>query len=138
MNHCKMIIVLDTWVLRRAAEGHRDAIEVLHKIYQNCHKICYDDQNKIIKEHRSVQNQFVSQWLKLIYSRKKIKVKIRKTCGNILGHKKDMKFVYACLNYPNKSERYIISEDHHFVINRDKLLKKGICLLSLQEALQIL
>jgi len=131
-----MKVVVDTWVLHQASKGNHDAIEVLDKIYKNCHKVCYDEENKILTEHKSVPGLFVAKWLTLIITRKKIKIKIKKRCKNILGHRKDMKFVYVCLNSSNLN--VIISEDHHFINNSDKLLKKGIQLLSLKDALNIL
>jgi len=79
---------------------------------------------------------FISEWLTLISSRKTVKIKIKKTCKNILNCKRDMKFVYICLNH--SSDNLIVSEDHHFVNNGDKLLKKGIRLLSIDEALRMI
>lgn len=46
-----------------------------------------------------------------------------------------MKFVYVCLNC--RWVKIIVSEEHHFVKNRDKLLKKGIELLGLNEAIEV-
>jgi hypothetical protein len=112
--------VVDTWVLHRAYEGKQEAIELLFGIYRKHHKVFVDKNGKILTEYRSVPGRIV-------------KIKIRKRCRNILNCRKDMKFVYVCLNCQRVKK--IISEDYHFVKNSDKLLKKGIKLLGLDEAL---
>lgn len=128
-------IVIDTWVLHEASEGNPCAIELLNSIYHKCHRITVDRNNKILTEYRSVPGQFIARWLTLISSRKIIKTKIRKRCKNILSCRRDMKFVYACLNCSDT--RVIVSEEYHFVSHRDKLAKKGIKLLDMEEALGI-
>jgi hypothetical protein len=125
--------VVDTWVLHRAYEGKQEAIELLFGIYRKHHKVFVDKNGKILTEYRSVPGVFASKWLTLTSSRRIVKIKIRKRCRNILNCRKDMKFVYVCLNCQRVKK--IISEDYHFVKNSDKLLKKGIKLLGLDEAL---
>jgi len=126
--------VVDTWVLYKAHEGKHEAIELLFNIYSKYHKVFVDKNGKILTEYRSVPGVFISRWLTLISSRRILKVKIKKRCKNILNCRKDMKFVYVCLNC--QRVKMIISEDYHFVRNSDKLLKKGIELLGLNEALE--
>lgn len=130
-----MNFVVDTWVLHKASEGNNEAINVLHNIATKHHKVFVDKNGKILKEYRSVNNFFVSKWLSLIYSRGIIKVTIKKRCKNILGCRRDMKFVYVCINC--NSVRTIVSEDHHFIRNSSKLLKMGIKLLTLAEAAKV-
>jgi len=133
-----MLLVIDSWVLHQAARGNTNAIQLLYDIYKKCHKICIDNSNKIMTEYRDVPEGpggFVSWWLRTISPRKIIKIRIKVRCQNILGHRKDMKFVYVSLN--QSSADTIVSEDHHFLNNSDKLLKKGIRLLSLDDALDI-
>ena len=127
--------VIDTWVLYRARDGERKAIELLWNINEKCHKVSIDKIGEILKEYRSVPGVFISRWLQVVSLRKIVKVNIRKRCKNLLNHKKDMKFVYVCLNC--SSAKSIISEEYHFVNNRDELLKKGIRVLSLDEALEV-
>lgn len=133
-----MKLIVDTTILCRASEGNRAAIELLKNIYDKCHRVCVDVQiqnkSKILTEYRSVSGSFVSQWLMLIYSRKIRKIRIKKTCKNFLKCKRDMKFVYVCLN--SQSVSTIISEDYHFVNNADELLKRGIKLYNLEDALE--
>ena len=59
----------------------------------------------------------------------------QKNLQNILNCKKDMKFIYVCINC--RQVKMIISEEYHFLKNRDKLLKKGIRLLDLCEGLEL-
>ena len=130
-----MNFVVDTWALYRAYEGKHEAITLLFRIYSKYHKVFVDKNGKILTEYRSVPGVFISRWLTLISSRSIVKIKTKKRCKNILNCRKDMKFVYVCLNC--KRVRMIVSEEYHFAKNRDKLLKKGIELLGLNEALAI-
>ena len=130
-----MNFVVDTWALYRAYEGKHEAITLLFRIYSKYHKVFVDKNGKILTEYRSVPGVFISRWLTLISSRSIVKIKTKKRCKNILNCRKDMKFVYVCLN--RKRVRMIVSEEYHFAKNRDKLLKKGIELLGLNEALAI-
>jgi arginyl-tRNA--protein-N-Asp/Glu arginylyltransferase len=127
--------VVDTWVLHKASEGNNEAINVLYNIATKYHKVFVDKAGEILKEYRSVNNSFVSRWLILISSRGIIKVAIKKRCKNILGCRRDMKFVYVCINC--NSVRTIVSEDYHFTKNSSKLLKIGIKLLTLVEAAEV-
>ncbi len=138
-----MDLVVDTWVLCRAAEGDRRAIEVLKKIYCNCHRICCDEGGKILQEYRGkikdFNDTFVAQWFKLISSRKIKKVKIKKRIKrDIVKDKWDRKFVNVCLNLKGQGIKYIISEDYKFVDDSGNLLKIRIELLDLDKALKIL
>ena len=130
-----MNFVVDTWVLYRASERKREAIELLFNIYRKYHKVFVDKNGKILKEYRTVPGVFISKWLTHISSRSLIKIRIKKRCKNILNCRRDMKFVYVCLNC--RRVEIIVSEEHHFVKNRGKLLKKGIELQSLNEALEV-
>lgn len=128
-----MNFVVDTWVLFEAKERNSDAVSFLFVISSNDHKIFVDKDGQILKEYKGVNDIFVYRWLTAVISRGIIKVKIRKKCKNILNHRKDMKFVYVYLSC--RRVKTIVSEDYHFTKNRDKLLKKGITLLGLTDAL---
>jgi hypothetical protein len=128
--------VVDTWVLYKAHEQNREAILVLANIYKKCHKVFVDNEGEILTEYRSIKGDtFITKWLTLVVARRVIKIMIKKRCKNILNHRKDMKFVYVCLNC--RVVKSIVSEDYHFVKNSAKLLKKRITLLSLNDALEL-
>lgn len=130
-----MNFVVDTWVLYEANKRKREAIDFLYNLYKNFHKIFVDSDGKILTEYRSVPGVFISQWLTLMSSRRIVKVKIKKRCKNILNCKKDMIFVYVCLNC--RWVKIIVSEEHHFIKNSSKLQKIGIRLLCINKALEV-
>lgn len=127
-----MNFVVDTWVLYRANEKNKVAIKFLYT-FKKGHNVFVDKKGEILKEYKSVHGLLVSQWLKQVLSKRIVKVKIKKRCKNILGCKKDMKFVYVCLN--SSKVDTIVSEDHHFSNNSNSLLAKGINLLDIENAL---
>jgi len=131
-----MLFVIDTWVLGRASDGNILARKVLMNVYNNNHKICVDKAetgSKILKEYKSIKG-FSLMWYKYITTRKKKikKIIIKNKCKNILRHRKDMKFVYVCLNCKCKD---IVSEHYHFVKNEDQLKCFSIDLRDLNTAL---
>jgi len=126
--------VVDTSVLYTASEGKHEAINFLRNVYLKCHRVYVDSNGKILTEYRSVHGVFISQWLKLVSTRRIQKVKIKKRCENILCCKRDMVFVYVCLNC--RWVKIIVSEDHHFTKNSGKLLRRGIRLFCLNDALE--
>ena len=134
-----MNFVVDTWVLHRADENQINAIDFLNS-FKKGHKIFIDknsgdNKSKILTEYRSVHGLFISQWLKSVLPKRIIKVVIKKRCKNFLKCKRDMKFVYVCLN--SKKVNRIVSEDHDFSNNSDSLLAKGINLLDIENALLV-
>jgi hypothetical protein len=135
-------LVIDSWVVGRALEGNKKAEELLNRIYDHCHKICVDKSGNILKEYRGLVDgcdentsgrQFVTRWFTVVSQRKIRKVEISEKCGRILDDRRDMKFVYVCLN--EDAIVFIVSEEYHFVNGRDRLKNRGIELLSLDDAL---
>ena len=126
---------MDTWVIGRANEKSRCAIEVMNNIYIKKHMIYVDKEkngSRIIKEYETIVNGYIvsKKWLQLMRSRNQIKkIKIKIKCKTFLKDKRDMKFIYVC---DNSDCKQIITEDSHFIDQEDLLLKKGIKLLNLE------
>lgn len=139
-----MRLVVDTCVLKRASEASgetvNNAVVLLDKIYRKCDTVVVDkiqSGSRILKEYRSQAQGYASQWLSLMATRRRklLKTPIRSPAPSTKLDKYDKKFVAACTN---SGSTIIITEDSGFFRSSSHLMKVGIKVLSIEEALSTL